>query len=234
MIDRSARVCCSDFVRSRLLARCSANTTVITLGVDIGVFMPSRNRPQGNRIVVNADLRDSRKGLDYLLEAVAAPPEVEMRIIGAARERPVSNVTFTGPLWRHEVVAEVHAIVGARPPVRVRCRELRNGACRGDGRGVPVIASNPGGIPTLVTDGVAGLLVAPRDPPALVCAIRRLTSDPAYARWMGARGRVLAVDRHGRPGQIDTTERLLGAVITEAVRRCAPAVKLAIAAHEAP
>ena len=53
----------------------------------------------------------------------------------------------------------------------------------------PVVASDVGGIPELVDHGVHGLLVPPRDPPALAAAIAELLRDPARARAMGARGR---------------------------------------------
>src|SRR6185295_17890657 len=45
--------------------------------------------------------------------------------------------------------------------------------------GCPVVATNVGGIPTSISDGVDGLLVPPRDPAALAAAIDRLLSDEA-------------------------------------------------------
>lgn len=44
--------------------------------------------------------------------------------------------------------------------------------------GVPVIATNVGGIPEMVIDGVTGLLVPAQDPDALEAAVRRLLSEP--------------------------------------------------------
>jgi len=46
-------------------------------------------------------------------------------------------------------------------------------------RGIPVIATNVGAIPELITDGVSGLLVPPRDCHALAEAIKRLSEDIA-------------------------------------------------------
>lgn len=42
---------------------------------------------------------------------------------------------------------------------------------------VPVVATNVGGIPTSVTDGMDGLLVPPKDPEALAAAIDRVIED---------------------------------------------------------
>lgn len=50
--------------------------------------------------------------------------------------------------------------------------------------GVPIIATNVGGIPTSVTDGVDGLLVAPKDAAALASAITRVVFDGALRRGL--------------------------------------------------
>ncbi len=54
--------------------------------------------------------------------------------------------------------------------------------------GVPVIATNVGGICEVVEDGVTGLIVPQRDPDALSKAILRLKNDPPAARAMAEAG----------------------------------------------
>ena len=54
--------------------------------------------------------------------------------------------------------------------------------------GLPVVATAVGGVPELVEHGRTGLLVAPRDGPALHAALAALVGDPNQRRAMGAAG----------------------------------------------
>jgi glycosyltransferase involved in cell wall biosynthesis len=55
--------------------------------------------------------------------------------------------------------------------------------------GRPVIASAVGGTPEVVTDGLTGLLIPPRDAAALAGALERLLGDPAGAKKLGEKAR---------------------------------------------
>ena len=59
----------------------------------------------------------------------------------------------------------------------------------------PVVASNVGGIPEMIQDGVTGILVPPHDPPALAEAIVRLLRDHQLADTLGRAGHDLVHDR---------------------------------------
>ncbi len=59
----------------------------------------------------------------------------------------------------------------------------------------PVVASNVGGIPEMIEDGVNGLLVPPHDPAALAAAITRLLTDHPYADMLGRTGHDMVHDR---------------------------------------
>jgi L-malate glycosyltransferase len=54
--------------------------------------------------------------------------------------------------------------------------------------GKPVVATTVGGIPEVVVHEQTGLLVPPRDPPAMAAAIVRLLADPGLRRQMGEAG----------------------------------------------
>ncbi|NNG16242.1 MAG: glycosyltransferase family 4 protein [Gemmatimonadales bacterium] len=67
--------------------------------------------------------------------------------------------------------------------------------------GVPVVASESGGIPDVVTDGETGLLVPEHDPEGLAGAIERLLSDSALGRRL-ARAAAKEVRRRFAPEAI--------------------------------
>jgi L-malate glycosyltransferase len=51
--------------------------------------------------------------------------------------------------------------------------------------GKPIVATAAGGIPEVIEDGLTGVLVEPRNPPAMAAAIIRLLGDPTLRRQLG-------------------------------------------------
>ena len=72
---------------------------------------------------------------------------------------------------------------------------LPNSIIEAMGCQLPVIATNVGGIPELVDDGVTGLLVPPQRPDLLAEAIKKLIQNPEMARLMGEKGRIRAIEK---------------------------------------
>jgi glycosyltransferase involved in cell wall biosynthesis len=62
--------------------------------------------------------------------------------------------------------------------------------------GIPVIASNIGGLPELVEHGVTGLLFEPGNAEELAEAMRLLWTDRARCRELGAAGRAVAAEKY--------------------------------------
>jgi phosphatidylinositol alpha-mannosyltransferase len=58
--------------------------------------------------------------------------------------------------------------------------------------GKPIVASNIEGYASLITHGVEGLLVPPKDEDSLARALTSLMTDESLRQQMGARGRVKA------------------------------------------
>lgn len=71
-----------------------------------------------------------------------------------------------------------------------------NSLCEAMLVGVPCVATEVGGIPSLLEDGKEGLLVPDGDASALAAALRRLLDDPPAARRLAAAARLHAQRRH--------------------------------------
>jgi glycosyltransferase involved in cell wall biosynthesis len=80
--------------------------------------------------------------------------------------------------------------------------------------GLPVIATNVGGVPEIVQDGVTGILVPPRDSDALTAAMKTLMDDETARQAMGmaARSRILS---HHTLGHSIATYRRIFQLLTE-------------------
>jgi glycosyltransferase involved in cell wall biosynthesis len=79
----------------------------------------------------------------------------------------------------------------------------------------PIVASDVGGVPDLIEDGVHGLLVPPRDPARLAEAIDALLRDPVRAQAMGKR----ACERRRQEFDLDTMVRNIEALYEELLAR---------------
>ena len=146
------------------------------------------------------------KGQHIFLQAAAQVikqfPDAQFQIIGASlfnekkyeletRElaRSLSlgdSVEFTGfrsdvPELMANLDILVHASTTGEPFGQV--------VVQGMAAGKPVVATNGGGIPEIVVDGLTGLLVPMSDADSMAAAICHLISQPALARQMGLMGR---------------------------------------------
>jgi glycosyltransferase involved in cell wall biosynthesis len=86
--------------------------------------------------------------------------------------------------------------------------------------GVPVIAARTGGLPYMLDEGAAGLLVPPRDASALAEAMSAVLGHPHAAAARAERARVLASDRYGAERYV---ERMLDAYRSVALGAAQPA-----------
>lgn len=82
--------------------------------------------------------------------------------------------------------------------------------------GCPVVASRVNGIPELIEHHKTGLLVPPRDPPALAAAILEMLSDPTAASKMGAEGRAVVQQRFTVDHMVANTTAIFEAAMKDA------------------
>lgn len=133
---------------------------------------------------------EEQKGILYLLQALVLLrprfPDITLLVAGtgsalppleqAARELGVADhVRFLGVRMDMPELLQLFDVY-AMPSV---WEGLPMALLEAMAAGCPVVASDVGGIPTALTDGVTGTLVPPRDPDALAAAIGSLLQDAA-------------------------------------------------------
>lgn len=79
--------------------------------------------------------------------------------------------------------------------------------------GVPVVASAVGGLPEAVADGETGLLVPPRDPPALAAAMARILRDRSLRDRLSGAGRRRVRERFSVKAMVEGTRSVYGRML---------------------
>ena len=178
---------------------------VIPSGVEPAAFSSPESDPipdiKHPRIICVARLHDQKDPLTLVRAVPHLRSGAQVVIVG------------DGPM-RHEVEAEIDRLgvrgqvhlVGAVPRDRVPAylaasdafvlpslyEELGTAVIEAMQAGLPVVASEAGGIPSLVKHEVTGLLVPPQSPVELAEALDRVLNEPGLARRLGVAGRAVA------------------------------------------
>jgi glycosyltransferase involved in cell wall biosynthesis len=180
-------------------------------GTDLRRFSPGENgsRPDsrfGPNMIFACRQLFPRKGIRFLLEAGAALkpqfPDLKIVVAGDGFERPdlmrladelgiASDVTFLGwvpnaDLPQYYRAAAISVIPSLEEGFGIPAAEAM-------GCEVAVVASDAGGLPEGVEDGVTGLVVPRGDARALAQAMGSLLADPQRRRRMGLAGRERAL-----------------------------------------
>jgi glycosyltransferase involved in cell wall biosynthesis len=190
---------------------------VIPNGLDLRRYAPPPAREAIRRVVMVANLR-AEKGHDTLLAAIPA----------IAARHPDATFTFAGAGPRRDALETLARALSVDRRVRFagECRDVPallaesdlfvlpsrseafpNAVIEAMAAGLPVVASDVGGIPEVVRDGVTGRLVTPDDPRALADAVIGLMDDPAGAAGLGAAARA-GVERYSIDRMVDAFEEL--------------------------
>ena len=183
-----------------------------TLDKNDEAYVPTAHKVTDKFKILFVGRHIERKGICYLIEAAKYLPrdKFEIRIVGVgdlteklkslaaevSTSPDAAEIIFTGKLspealtneYRNANVFTLPAIVDSKGDteglgvVLIEAMEL----------GLPVVASDVGGIPDVVVDGESGILVPEKDPQALADAFKRLEANPALLQKLleGSRKRI--------------------------------------------
>ena len=217
-----AIVAVSPYVRD-CLPQWQGKTTVVANAVT--TVAEARNMPGVGLVFVN-NLEPSHrwKGLDLLLDALAILQRdglaVSLTVVGDGADRAryeqrvqelglIDQVRFKGRLvgWERDVLvrqAAAAVLYSTTPNDAFPTVMLEAWA-----QGVAVIAAAIGPLPSLVHDGVTGLLVEPNNATALAQALRTGLADPARLMALGEAGRQLVAGEYTWPFQVERMRAVL-------------------------
>jgi glycosyltransferase involved in cell wall biosynthesis len=168
------------------------------------------------------------KGLEYFLEAAAVIasryPSVRFLIVGEANIEPpyrraleerAKNLNLTGRLLftgqRNDVPQIMREIdISVQPSLS---ESFSNTLLESMANGLPVVATNVGGNPEVVTDGENGILVPPADAAALTRGMAQLLDSPDLGQRLGRAARERVTREYSLESLLRRTEDLYVALV---------------------
>ena len=135
-------------------------------------------------------------GLETILAAARAAPEIRFRIVGSGQldsvlETRPANVEWVRWVEYEELAGELHragcalGVFGTSDKAR---RVIPNKAFQALACGTPLVTGDTPAARELLVDEESALLVPPGDPEALAAAARRIARDPDLARRLSSGG----------------------------------------------
>ena len=204
LLARACRriVCVSTAVQDRLPPTLRSRSEVVYNGFAVDHSPTGAPQPSGPLTFVLASRWNSWKGQESLLEAwdlVDGSDDARLIVLGGP---PLSGQAFdlpeyVGRMRRRDSVQVVGEVPDVRPYLRecdavlvpsVRPDPLPTIAIEAAAEGRAVLASDIGGLPEIVEDGVTGRLLPPNDSRAWALALSSMSRE--HARDLGAQARL--------------------------------------------
>lgn len=227
-----AVIAVSEMVRSRFLHGRWHPVDLAPPAVDPDLFRPAAAPTSPTLLFVGRIERSSAwKGIDVLLRAFVTVarevPDAQLVLVGggdavadhrrdAARLGLEGRVTFTGELTGERLAAAYGSATAVVLPSTTEAESFGMCLIEGMACAKPVIGSNVGGIPFVITDGEDGLLVPPGDADALAACCARLLTDPTLAASLGANGRCKVVADYTWQSRVAQYDRLFRELLDRA------------------
>ena len=185
--------------------------------------------PVDHSVICTIAHMEEHKGIKYLLESASlllqSRNDVSFLVVGEGRLKEKlkilcadlkieENVVFAGE--RGDIpeilsLTDIFVLPSLREGLPLTILEAM--AC-----GKPVIATNVGGIPEVVKDGVSGILISPKDPESLHSAMNELLGDREKMKKMGHNGKRVCSESFDSKTMIRKIEDLYDSLLCEKVR----------------
>ena len=177
---------------------------IIPFGVDTQIFYPEQKNDQDITVGFFKSLKP-KYGIKYLIKAFAIVvktiPKAKVRIAGSGTEEEISNlkqlikkdgldqnISYLGFLSNGEVAHEMRKCDIIAMPSIYESEVFGVTAIEASATGLPVVASDIGGIPEAIQHNKTGILVPPKNAKKLSEALLNLINNPALRDTMGAAG----------------------------------------------
>jgi glycosyltransferase involved in cell wall biosynthesis len=204
-----------------------SNVPVVWNGVDTDIFKPNPENQTKNGFILVVGRVGPGKGLEDLIDAVSSisnpNPTIHLMIVGDGSLRNSleqranvsglkGRVHFEGHISDRNRLIDLYqkASLFVMPshheglPTVI----LEAMAC-----GCPVLATDVGGVPCVIEDGINGMLIPPHDPTRMAAAIQSLLKDPQKLNDLGMQARQTIDQRFSwnkiGAGYVDLYSRLL-------------------------
>jgi phosphatidylinositol alpha-mannosyltransferase len=176
---------------------------IVPNGVDVEAFAgaePHAELPAGRRILWVNRL-DAQKGFPIALAAfskvLAEVPDAVLVVVGEGKDREAltlltlparARIDMRGAVPNEQVPSYLAACEVFVSPA-VGQESFGIALVEAMAAGLPVVATDIPGYREVVSDGVEGLLVPPRDPEGLAAGLVRVLREPELAKRLGGAGR---------------------------------------------
>lgn len=158
---------------------------IIPNPIDTALFSYTKKGIQSRSKGISVRGLEWKYGTDIAIKAYSNLRETSLTILGTGpletymrnlAKKCRSNVSFLNTHVEHNKMPELYAKYGYFvAPSRTEAQGVA--MCEAMACGLPVIATNVGGIPEFVKNGINGILVPPENPKALRKAVRQLLAD---------------------------------------------------------
>ena len=243
-LQRAAYACAHTIVANSSAARARLRQegvseraiAIVPNGIELSAYPVRLRADRLRRIVTVANLR-AEKAHETLIDAAALlladHPDVEFRFAGggarlhalrahAERRGVAGRVHFLG----HR--DDVPALLGDSDifALTSRSEACPNSVIEAMAAGLPVVATNVGGVAELIDDRRNGVLVRPDDPQAAAAALRELMASPDQAAALGEAARRTVEARFSFDRMVRSFEDLYLDLLHRRAPRAAPTTQL--------